>query len=137
MSRDWMQDIKEMHDHYGFRAWVEKNKDNPEILKTLLKFRLDFLKEELTEAYTALEEGNGEEITDAMIDLCVVAIGTLDMFSVDSEKAWDEVHRANMAKQPGVKPNRPNPLGLPDLIKPEGWVGPNHDGNIGKMPFND
>jgi len=61
----------------------------------------------------------------------VVAIGTLDSFSVNSYVAWDEVLKANMAKKTGVKSSRPNPLGLPDLIKPEGWVGPDHSDNVG------
>jgi predicted HAD superfamily Cof-like phosphohydrolase len=64
----------------------------------------------------------------------VVAIGTLDAFGVDAQRAWDEVHKANMTKQPGVKESRPNPLGLPDLIKPEGWTGPDHDNNTGDIP---
>ena len=38
-----------------------------------------------------------------------------------------------MAKEPGVKPGRPNPFGLPDLIKPEGWQGPNHEDNHGNL----
>ena len=67
------------------------------------------------------------------MDLCVVAIGTLDLFEVDAHKAWDEVLKANMSKKVGVKESRPNPLGLPDLIKPEGWVGPDHTGNTGKF----
>ena len=36
---------------------------------------------------------------------------------VDAYTAWDRVHAANMTKQVGVKPSRPNPLGLPDLTK--------------------
>ena len=40
-----------------------------------------------------------------------------------------------MRKEPGVKPNRPNPLGLPDFIKPDGWVGPNYkDVAVGRLP---
>ena len=31
-----------------------------------------------------------------------------------------------MEKEIGIKPSRPNPLGLPDLVKPKGWVGPDH-----------
>jgi hypothetical protein len=38
-----------------------------------------------------------------------------------------------MAKSPGVKEGRPNPFGLPDLIKPEGWEAPNHEGNHGDI----
>ena len=75
-----------------------------------------------------------EEIVDGLIDLCVVAIGTLDAYGVDPYDAWDEVLDANMAKEPGVKEGRPNPLGLPDLLKPEGWTAPSHEGNHGILP---
>ena len=76
---------------------------------------------------------NADDVVDALIDLCVVAIGTLDGFGVDSHKAWDAVLIANMNKEVGVKESRPNPLGLPDLIKPAGWVAPSHADNEGKL----
>ena len=57
----------------------------------------------------------------------------MDAFGVDAHKAWDAVHKANMAKEPGVKESRPNPLGLPDLVKPEGWEGPSHEDNHGSL----
>lgn len=135
MSSDWVKDIAEMHKHFGASTWVQDKVDlgREDLLDKLMEFRLNFLTEELNEAKTAHDAGNAEDIVDAMIDLCVVAIGTLDLYGVDAQKAWDEVLKANMAKQPGVKPNRPNPLGLPDLMKPEGWVGPSHVGNIGHI----
>lgn len=74
---------------------------------------------------------DSEEIVDGLIDLCVVAIGTLDALGVNVHKAWDEVYEANMNKEVGVKESRPNPLGLPDLIKPEGWTAPSHEKNHG------
>lgn len=85
------------------------------------------------ETEAAFTHNDAEEIVDGLIDLCVVAIGTLDAFGVDPYKAWDEVLKANLSKQVGVKPERPNPLGLPDLIKPEGWESPSHEGNHGKL----
>lgn len=126
MSKDWCEDINNMHKHFGFHEAVEKL-DNDK-LNQYLKFRIDFLQEELNELKSA---ESGEDVVDALIDLCVVAIGTLDLYNVDYYKAWDEVHKANMSKKAGIKPNRPNPLGLPDLMKPEGWVGPSHKGNHG------
>ena len=93
----------------------------------------NFLNEELNETGKAAGEANPEEIVDGLIDLCVVAIGTLDAYGVDAYKAWDEVLKANMSKEVGVKEGRPNPLGLPDLVKPDGWVGPSHEGNTGKF----
>ena len=35
------------------------------------------------------------------------------------------------SKEIGIKKERPNPLGLPDLVKPAGWENPNHNGNHG------
>lgn len=138
MSKDWVKDINDMHAKFGVHKWVEKELSQPrdwQRLGKFLEFRLNFLTEELNETKNAYKEKNEEEIVDGLIDLCVVAIGTLDAFGVDAYKAWDEIHNANMAKETGVKESRPNPLGLPDLIKPEGWTGPNHDNNTGHI-FN-
>jgi hypothetical protein len=38
-----------------------------------------------------------------------------------------------MNKKVGIKETRPNPLGLPDLIKPKDWKAPSHKGNHGKL----
>lgn len=87
--------------------------------------------EELSETLAAYNNGDAEEVVDGLIDLCVFAIGTLDVFGVDAWDAWNRVHSANMAKEPGVKPGRPNPFGLPDLLKPGGWKAPTHEDNHG------
>lgn len=128
MSNDWVKDIHNMHTKYGVREWA---KQNPDKLKEYLDFRLNFLQEELDETKSANKNCDPEELVDGLIDLCVVAIGTLDAFGVDAYKAWDSVLEANMAKEVGVKPERPNKLGLPDLTKPEGWQPPSHYDNHG------
>jgi predicted HAD superfamily Cof-like phosphohydrolase len=131
MSKDWVKDINDMHAKFGVHESVEKMGATK--LASYLSFRLNFLSEELNETGKAAGEADPEEIVDGLIDLCVVAIGTLDAFGVDAYKAWDEVLRANMSKEVGVKESRPNPLGLPDLVKPEGWEGPSHESNTGKF----
>ena len=130
MSKNWVDDIYQMQGKYRTRDWVE---NNPEKLKEFLKFRIAFLQEELDETRQAYMLNDAEEVVDGLIDLCVVAIGTLDAFGVDPYKAWDEVLYANMRKNVGVKAERPNPLGLPDLVKPEDWEAPSHKGNHGKF----
>jgi predicted HAD superfamily Cof-like phosphohydrolase len=92
------------------------------------------------EVFDLFFDGNGaaglkatDNTVDALIDLCVVAIGTLNAFDVDAYEAWDRVHKANMGKEVGIKASRPNPLGLPDLIKPAGWVAPEHSDNVGLL----
>ena len=112
MSNDWVKDIHDMQTKYKTREWVENNQD---------------------ETSGALVNTDAEEIVDGLIDLCVVAIGTLDAFGVDPYKAWDEVLKANMQKEVGRKVTRPNPLGVPDLVKPDDWEAPSHKGNYGKF----
>lgn len=145
---DWVADNNDMHEKFGVHAAVEAL-DNDK-LKKFVEFRLKFLQEELNEAKSAYDtllsletlpldrearetevEKCGDEIVDAMIDLCVVAIGTLNAMGVDAYEAWERVHYANMAKEVGIKESRPNPLGLPDLVKPAGWVAPSHLDNLG------
>lgn len=128
MSKNWVQDMNDMHSKYGVHEWV---KNNPDKLNDFLRFRIDFLKEELDETNHAFDTKDPEEIVDGLIDLCVIAIGTLEVFNVDAHEAWNEVFKANMSKELGIKKERPNPLGLPDLVKPEGWENPNHNGNHG------
>ena len=128
---DWANDIYMMHNKFGVKEWFEKNKDDKDLMATYLKFRLSMCQEELGETLDAIDNKDPEEIVDGLIDMCVFAIGTLDVFGVDANKAWDAIYEANMSKEPGVKPGRPNPFGLPDLIKPADWQGPDHEGNHG------
>ena len=132
MYNNWVQDIREMQEKFGIQEWME-DPTNRENLFEFLRFRMDFLKEEWLETNHAFASADAEELIDGHIDICVIAIGTLLAFDVDVEKAWDAVHKANMAKEVGVKKERPNPLGLPDLSKPEGWEPPSHDGNHGSL----
>jgi len=130
---NWVNDMYHMHNKFGVREWFEANKDNKELMASYLRFRLDMCREELDETCDAAMAGDPEEIVDGLIDLCVFAIGTLDVFGVDAQTAWNAVYEANVTKQPGVKPGRPNPFGLPDLLKPEGWTAPTHEGNHGDL----
>jgi len=106
--------------------------ENKELLKRYLSFRLLMMQEELSETMKAAQvDCDAAEVVDGIIDLCVFAIGTLDVFGVDIEQAWSDVLIANMSKEPGEKPERKNAFNLPDLIKPNGWIAPSHNENVG------
>ena len=124
-------DMRMMHDYYGVHESIEKLSN--EHLQEYLKFRFRFLQEELNEGLAAIENKDPEEVCDALIDLIVVAAGTLDVYQVDFKKAWYEVLNANMNKEVGIKASRPNPWGLPDLIKRDDWVPPSHKDNHGLL----
>lgn len=129
MKTLWADDIAAMHEKFKVNSTVANL--TPAQLKDYLKFRLDMVQEEVSESRKAFDEGDAEGIVDGLIDCIVFAIGTLDAFNVNSYEAWNKVHAANMQKEPGIKLERPNPYGFPDLIKPEGWTAPSHEGNHG------
>ena len=151
MSYNWSKDINDMHHKFGVKDWFEANKGDTQLMAKYLTFRMNMCLEELLETAEAAdmdlvvnEDGkyefvgdvaktDPEEIVDGLIDMCVFAIGTLDVFGVDATAAWQKVYNANMAKSVGVKEGRPNPFGLPDLMKPDGWVAPSHEGNHGDL----
>jgi NTP pyrophosphatase (non-canonical NTP hydrolase) len=136
-TKNWVTDMAAMHTKFGVNPVIRTL--SKEQLKQFLKFRIDFLQEELDELVLEYNDETrdssvrSDNTVDALIDLCVVAIGTLDAFDVDSHEAWYRVLKANMEKNPGVNPTRPNPLGLPDLIKPAGWKAPSHADNVGLL----
>lgn len=133
MSNVWFDDIHEMHKKFGVNDWFEANKDNKELMAKYLAFRMSMIKEEYDETMDAIEAKDAEEVVDGLIDMCVFAIGTLEVLGVDGNEAWTKVFKANMTKSPGVKPGRPNKFGLPDLLKPAGWTAPTHEGNHGSL----
>ena len=134
MSTNWFKDMQVMHKKYGVDEWMKKEKNSDwSRLNKFMNFRIKMMQEELDETKTAFKNGDAEEVVDGIIDMCVFAIGTLEVFGVDANKAWDQVLKANMSKEVGIKEGRPNPLGLPDLVKPEGWEGPTHKGNHGNI----
>ena len=101
MSKNWFHDMIVMHQKYGVNKWMqaEQQSDVPiKRLKEYMEFRLGMMQEELDETKKAFEEKDAPEMVDGMIDLCVFAIGTLEVFGVDANKAWDEVYKAKMSK---------------------------------------
>jgi hypothetical protein len=129
VEEDVSTDMHMMHQYYGVNDAVENLSKSD--LASFIQFRYDFLQEEVNEGKAAIIERNSEEIVDSLIDIIVVAVGTLDLLQVDFQKAWFEVLQANMNKHVGVKEGRPNPLSLPDLVKMPGWTPPDHTGNHG------
>lgn len=86
----------------------------------LVEQRRGFLEEELNELGEAVEKQDLVAVFDALLDLVYVAKGTALLLGLPWDAGWAEVHRSNMDKVPGGKTGRLNK----DMIKPQGWVGP-------------
>ena len=84
--------------------------------------RLGFLEEEVSELREAVMRQDLPDIADALVDIVYVVKGTALMLGLPWERLWQEVHSANMRKQPGVKNGRMRR----DAMKPPGWQGPDH-----------
>lgn len=77
------------------------------------------LEEELQEFKDATEIS---EQADALIDLIYFALGELHQAGIDTQRVWDEVHKANMNKIVGItKRGHMN-----DAKKPDDWKAPDH-----------
>lgn len=108
--------------------------DIPKLTPDRLRWRLNFLKEEMQELEEAINLKSPEEVVDGIVDIMVVALGTLKEADVDIAKAWEVVSVANLAKERGNNDTRPG-SGHFDLIKPPGWKAPDHSDNVGHLPI--
>ena len=86
-----------------------------------LEDRAVLIAEELREL---TEATNAEDQLDALIDLLYVTFGTLNAAGMHevAEEAFSRVHTANMNKERGTKPTRPDMAH--DAVKPPGWTAP-------------
>jgi predicted HAD superfamily Cof-like phosphohydrolase len=103
-----------------------------------MKFRINFLKEELNEFIQAYGKADLEEALDALIDLEYVLLGTAILMGFAGppplgaktkrgtiwNAAWERVHKANMKKVKVTKIEDSKRESLLDIIKPEGWKPP-------------
>jgi hypothetical protein len=124
-------DMNLMSRHYGVKDIVEKM--DPPTLRRFIEFRIGCLYEEMQEINDAHETEDADGVVDGIVDLVVFAIGTLELMNVDFAEAWWRVLVANMSKKLGIKASRPNPFGLPDLVKGPDFVSPQHKDNIGLL----
>lgn len=118
--------VKEFNDKFNFSS------EHMDFERLLLKHSQ--AEEEAQEMYDAMIAQNAEDVVDSLIDQVYIALGTLYLLNVDVRKAFLEVHMCNMAKERGVKTDRSFTLSGDqefDVIKPDGWVGPDHSGNTG------
>lgn len=113
-------DIAEMHHKFE----MTYNLGPRTLSRDVLRSRANFIKEELEELQDAIERGDFLEVIDALVDIVVVVKGTAAMLGLRWDRHWQEVYRSNMSKERGNNPKRPDLK--EDLIKPEGWMGPDH-----------
>lgn len=108
--------VKAMHEQFGL-----ENTTGPTYLESEEKdFRISALQEELNEYSSAT---NLVDEYDALLDLIVFAVGTLERQGFPLMEGFEIVMAANMAKTVGSNGNKRGGFKR-DLVKPAGWQSP-------------
>lgn len=93
----------------------------------VIKYRADFLQEEVDEFRIACAEDDKVKAFDALLDIVYVAYGTALFMGISGERwihGFAAVHRANMSKIATPSADASKRHSPYDVIKPEGWVPP-------------
>jgi predicted HAD superfamily Cof-like phosphohydrolase len=117
------RDIKNFHEKFDLPPVDSKPSPLP---MDLLKFRLRFMQEELSEYAQAAQDGDLNKQLDALVDLVYVALGTAYLQRFPFNTAFARVHAANMAKVRALRESDSVRGSMYDVVKPPGWVAPSH-----------
>jgi len=116
--------IKEFNDKFGL---PDGHEDVLTGDTATTDYRIRFIVEELGEFIDAMDEGDRVKAFDALLDLVYVAQGTA-LFLGISPLQWffgmSAVHEANMSKIRVQKITDSKRKSSFDVVKPDGWVGP-------------
>ncbi len=135
------RDIARFHEKFGLSPTNDPGHKLPD---DVLRFRFNFLKEELNEYLDAVGgrevycpdhqqkeldftgNFNVEKAFDALIDLAYVCLGTAYLHRFPFNEGWDRVQAANMAKVRADSGDDPRSVRKhkTDVVKPEGWKPP-------------
>ena len=66
---DWANDIYMMHNKFGVKEWFEKNKDDKDLMRKYIMFRMLMIGEEYQETLSAINNSDAEEVVDGLIDM--------------------------------------------------------------------
>ena len=119
MGDSEVRDVAEFMLKFGHARphWLRKP---GHVTKAKLLERLAMMREELREFEDAVESQSLPDLADALVDLVYFAKGTANLMGLPWQSLWDEVHKANMAKERGTTKR-----GFKvDAVKPEGWQPP-------------
>jgi predicted HAD superfamily Cof-like phosphohydrolase len=118
---DLFGDIKEFHEKFDLKP-LEK----PGLLcSSLMRFRVQFIEEELDELRSAYFNDDLEEVFDALIDIVYVTLGTAYLMNLPFNEGWKEVQSCNMKKIKAKYASESKRHSSHDVIKPDDWQSPN------------
>ena len=128
-------DVGQFHQTFGLP--VSKTQAPHLIKPDLILFRYGFLYEEMLELLDAYVKKDLPGISDALIDIVYVAMGTAHHHGLPWEALWDEVQQANMKKIKARSKEESKRGSTHDVIKPPGWKPPDIAGVLRRHGWRD
>jgi predicted HAD superfamily Cof-like phosphohydrolase len=120
-----MKDIEAFHQKFGRKPLKVPGIVSP----AEFDFRLRFINEELDELVGAYAKQDLEGYLDALVDLTYVVLGAAYLSGAPFDKAWAQVHKANMKKKKAKTATDSSRGYACDIVKPKGWQPP----DLGKI----
>ena len=138
----YFDDVGSFHGKFGvdnvppplFHKQAIRNRMIPaphmELPRDVLKFRLDFIDEEVDELRLAYDSDDFEKVADALADIVWVVLGLAHMHHLPFDEIWQEVKRSNMERRKALSTDAARHS--LDIVKPEGWRPPDIKGILEK-----
>ncbi len=140
VSQYWADDgeLKDVCD-FHLKFDVPMRREPTFIKNEHIAFRIKFLQEELDEFREAIANRDMLKAADALVDLQYVLKGTVLMMGLHYvwPALWMEVQEANMRKVRAASAADSKRGSAIDVVKPPGWVGPDHSQYLGNGPWPD
>ncbi len=130
MSRSNFDDVGDFHEKFNLDSVTHHGAGIRFVPPDLLRFRIEFLREELREFEEAADAGDTAKMFDALLDLTYVAMGTAHLHGFPWQVGWDEVQRANMSKERAHAAGDSKRGSTWDVVKPDGWKPPDIEGIV-------
>lgn len=128
------KDVLEFQTKFGVPMAKQPSMLDPQTFK----FRAAFIQEELDEMIRDHALGDLCGVADALVDLAYVLHGTVLMMGLGDSwnDLWSEVQKANMSKVRATNKDDSKRGSSLDVIKPKGWIAPDHSKILGNGPWN-
>ena len=104
---NFLQDIAEFHKKFNYHQSNNAVVSNDE----LMRFRINFIQEELDELKDAVIRNNSADALDALVDLTYIILGTAWLYNLPFAAAWKVRGKSDRSE-------------TYDCVKPNGWQAP-------------
>jgi len=122
---DWQHDVEKFHQKFDItRPWIPQP---PTIEDAVARCML--LVKKVGELIATMDAEDMVGVSENIVDLIYLAVGTARVYGLDLEPLWEEIHTTNMAKIATSSYKVAKPMGwipprVRELLLEQGWEPP-------------